>query len=397
MSVIKLTDLDIKNKRLLIREDFNVPIRDGKITSDARLCAALFTIDYALNKGAKIILMSHLGRPEEGSYDAQASLEPVAKALAQLLNYPVKFERNWLDGVNFNDEDIILCENVRFLLGEKHNDDQLAKKMAKLADIYVMDAFGSAHRAHASTHGVAKFAKIACAGPLLIAELEALTQALENPIHPVVAIVGGAKVSSKLQVLEAVIKLADQLIIGGALANTFLAAQGINIGKSLYEADLINTAKELLQLAKQHQTTIPLPTDVVVVTDLTPHATVKIKTVDRLTDQDMILDIGPQTAKNFQQIILQAKTIIWNGPVGVFEDERFAAGTKQVALALAQSKAFSIAGGGDTLAAIEKYSISDKISYISTGGGAFLEFLEGKKLPAVAILEQRAILNSETV
>lgn len=391
--ILKMTDLDLKNKRVLIREDFNVPIHHGKITSNARIQAALFTIEAAHQKGAKIILMSHLGRPTAGQFEEKYSLRPVADALADLLKHPIQFVKNWMDGIDFKDSDIVLCENVRFLPGEKEDNDALAQKMAALADVYVMDAFGSAHRAHASTHGVAKYAPIASAGPLLTAELEALSKGLEHPERPLVTIVGGSKVSTKLGVLEAVIKLSDYLIVGGGIANTFLAAKGYNIGKSLYEADLIPQAKKIL--AQEPEMKIPLPIDVIVAKSFEPEAKAEVKLVTQIADDDMILDVGPETSKKFHSILVNAQTIIWNGPIGVFEDERFAEGTKALALAIADSDAFSIAGGGDTLAAAEKYNVSDKISYISTGGGAFLEFLQGKKLPAVAILEQRALLKDQ--
>ncbi|MEM1244063.1 MAG: phosphoglycerate kinase [Pseudomonadota bacterium] len=392
MSLIRMTDLDLKGKTVLIREDFNVPIKNGVIVSDMRIKAALFTLEEALSKGAKLILMAHLGRPQLGQPNEAFSLEPIAGALSKHLKTPVKFVENWIDGVNFEDANVILCENVRFLAGELENDKELAQKMAALADVFVMDAFGTAHRAQASTYGVAKYAKIACAGPLLTTELEALTQALENPNRPLMTIVGGSKVSTKLNVLEAVIELSDVLIVGGGIANTFLAAQGYAIGKSLCETNLIAKAKELLQLAQAKETDIPLPVDVVVANSLDETATAVTKAVDDIAADEMILDVGPKTCEIFANRIAKSNTIVWNGPVGVFEDKRFAAGTKALALNIAASDAFSIAGGGDTLAAVEKFGISDNISYISTGGGAFLEFLEGKKLPAVAILEQRALL-----
>lgn len=388
--MLKMTEVDLSNKRVMIREDFNVPIENSVITNDRRIEAALPTIELALKQNAKIILLSHLGRPEEGKFASEFSLALVAEKLSQLLKRPVKFIKNWLDGVDIQSGEIVLCENVRFNKGEKKNDSALAKKMAALCDVFVMDAFGSAHRAEASTYGIAEFAPIACAGPLLVAELDALTKGLDNPQHPLLAIVGGSKVSTKLEILQSLIKKVDQLIVGGGIANTFIAAQGYNIGKSLYEADLIPEAKKLMMLAKQRGAEIPLPKDVVVATEFSATAAAKIKSIADVADNEMILDIGPQTQKEFAEIIAKAKTIIWNGPVGVFEFDAFAAGTKAVANAIADSDAFSLAGGGDTLAAIDKYHVGDKISYISTGGGAFLEFVEGKKLPAVEILEKAA-------
>ena len=388
MTVLKMTELDLSGKRVLIREDLNVPVKEGKVTSDARIRAALPTIEHALNAGAKVMLMSHLGRPIEGEADPSFSLAPVAAHLAELLGREVPLISNWLKGVgpiDNNDADLVLLENVRFNAGEKNNVDALAQQMAALCDIFVMDAFGTAHRAQASTHGVAKFAPVACAGPLLANELDALGKALDNPARPMAAIVGGSKVSTKLTVLETLSDKVDQLIVGGGIANTFLAAAGHPVGKSLYEADLIDQAKALMA-----KTSIPLPTDVVVATEFSESATATIKRVDDVADDDMILDIGPETAKALAKLMGSAHTVIWNGPVGVFEIDQFGEGTKTLSLAIADSDAFSIAGGGDTLAAVDKYQISDKISYISTGGGAFLEFVEGKVLPAVAILEERA-------
>ncbi|HEX4976072.1 MAG TPA: phosphoglycerate kinase [Pseudomonadales bacterium] len=384
MVIPEMQSFDLSGKRVLIRQDLNVPVKDGKVTSDARLLASLPTIKIALEKGARLLLMSHLGRPTEGEYDESLSLAPVAARLAELLGRPVPLVKDWLGSVDVKPGELALCENVRFNKGEKKNDDGLAQRMAALCDIFVMDAFGTAHRAEASTHGVAKFAPIACAGPLLAAELNALGKALEHPERPLLAIVGGSKVSSKLTVLESLVSVVDQLIVGGGIANTFLVAKGFNVGKSLYEPELVDAAKRLLT-----QIDIPLPTDVVVAKEFSEQAVATLKAVDQVADDEMILDIGPQTSRHFSQLLLAAKTIVWNGPVGVFEIEQFSAGTKALSLAIAESSAFSIAGGGDTLAAVDKYEIADKVSYISTGGGAFLEFLEGKELPAVAILKQR--------
>ncbi|MBT4836321.1 MAG: phosphoglycerate kinase [Methylococcales bacterium] len=390
MSVIKMTDLDLKGKRILIRQDLNVPIKDGKVSSDKRIKASLPTIELALNAGAKVMIMSHLGRPTEGEYNEEFSLAPVAEHMGALLNKTVKLEKNWLDHINVNEGEVVICENVRFNVGEKKNDDDLAKKMASLCDIYVMDAFGTAHRAQASTHGVAKYATTACAGPLLANELDALGKALDNPARPMVAIVGGSKVSTKLTVLDSLSKIVDQLIVGGGIANTFIAAAGHNVGKSLYEADLVDEAKRLSEAAKVADGDIPVPVDIICAKEFAETAEATLKTVENASDDDMIFDIGPETSKQFAEILKSAGTIVWNGPVGVFEFDQFGEGTKALAMAIAESPAFSIAGGGDTLAAVDKYNISDKVSYISTGGGAFLEFLEGKKLPAVAILEERA-------
>jgi phosphoglycerate kinase len=392
MPIIKMIDLDLAGKRVLIREDLNVPIKDGKVSSDVRIKASLPTIKHAMEAGAKVMLMSHLGRPKEGEYDPSASMAPVAEHLGNLLGKPVKVIKDWLNGVELADGEVVLCENVRFNKGEGKNDDELSKKMAALCDVYVMDAFGTAHRAQASTHGVAKYAHIACAGPLLAAELEALGKALESPARPMVAIVGGSKVSTKLTVLDSLSQKVDQLIVGGGIANTFVAAAGHNVGKSLYEKDLIDEAKKLTANAKARGGDIPVPTDVVV-GNVSPFdqadAPATLKAVNQVADNEMIFDVGPQTSAQFAEILKKAGTIVWNGPVGVFEYDQFGAGTKALADAIAQSSAFSIAGGGDTLAAVDKYGVADKISYISTGGGAFIEFLEGKKLPAVAILEER--------
>jgi len=390
MSVKKMTELELSGKRVLIRQDLNVPIKDGVVTSDKRIRASMPTIEHALKAGAKVMIMSHLGRPEEGVYDDAYSLAPVATHLSGLLGKEVRLVKDWIDGIDIADGEVVICENVRFNTGEKGNDDALSKKMAGLCDIYVMDAFGTAHRAHASTHGVAKFAPIACGGPLLVGELDALAKALDNPARPMVAIVGGSKVSTKLTVLESLSKIVDQLIVGGGIANTFIAAQGFSVGKSLYEKDLVGMAKTLSDQAKSGGSDIPVPMDVVCGKEFSETATATLKDVPDVSEDDMIFDIGPKTSENLAQIIKNAGTIVWNGPVGVFEFDQFAAGTKAISMAIAESDAFSIAGGGDTLAAVDKYGIADKISYISTGGGAFLEFLEGKKLPAVDVLEQRA-------
>mgnify|MGYP003110340360 FL=1 len=390
MSVIAMTDLDLSNKRVLIREDLNVPVKDGKVTSDARLKAALPSIQQALKAGAKVMVMSHLGRPTEGEYDEEFSLQPVVDYLQDMLDCPVRLCKDYLDGIELKAGELVVFENVRFNVGEKKNNDELAKKLASLCDVYVMDAFGTAHRAQASTHGVAKYAPVACAGPLLAGELEALGKALENPKRPLVAIVGGSKVSTKLTVLESLSGVVDQLIVGGGIANTFVAAAGHNVGKSLYEADLTDEANRLMAQAKAKGGDIPLPVDVVTGKEFSAEAKAETKAVNAVADDDMIFDIGPDTAEQLASMLKNAGTIVWNGPVGVFEFEQFGHGTKTIAEAIAQSDAFSIAGGGDTLAAIDQYAIADKISYISTGGGAFLEFLEGKTLPAVAILQERA-------
>jgi len=385
MSVINLSDLDLSSKRVLIRQDLNVPIKDGVVTSDKRIKASLPTIEMAMKQGAKVMLMSHRGRPVEGEASDEFTLQPVADRLTELLGVNVRLETNWLDGVEMNDGEVVLCENVRFNEGEMANGDDLSKRMAAMCDVFAMDAFGTAHRAQASTHGVAKYAPIACSGPLLSGELEALGKALDNPKRPMVAIVGGSKVSTKLTVLESLSKIVDQLVVGGGIANTFIAAQGHNVGKSLCEHDLIPTAKKLMEDCE-----IPVPTDVVCGKEFSEDTPAETKASDAVVDDDMMFDIGPDSAAELAEIMKNAGTIVWNGPVGVFEFDQFEGGTKTVAMAIAESDAFSIAGGGDTLAAVDKYGIEDKISYISTGGGAFLEFLEGKKLPAVEILEQRA-------
>ncbi len=393
MNVLQMTEQDLTGKKVLIREDLNVPLKNGKVADDTRIRAALPTIELALNAGAKVMIMSHLGRPTEGEQDPAASLAPVVDKLSELLKKSVRLQQDWLNGFEIDNGEVVVCENVRFNVGEKKNDETLAKKMASLCDIYVMDAFGTAHRAQASTHGVAQFAPIACAGPLLVGELEALGKALDNPARPMVAIVGGSKVSTKLTVLDSLSKIVDRLICGGGIANTFIAAAGHEVGGSLYEKDLIPEANRLLEQAKARDTEIPVPTDVVVGKgpfDQLESAAATLKPVSEVNSDEMILDVGPDTSTKFRKILATAGTIIWNGPVGVFELDQFGAGTKALSMAIAESSAFSIAGGGDTLAAIAKYNIGDKISYISTGGGAFLEFLEGKTLPAVAVLEQRA-------
>ncbi|ETS29736.1 phosphoglycerate kinase [Photorhabdus temperata] len=385
MSVIKMTDLDLAGKRVLIRADLNVPVKDGKVTSDARIRASLPTIEAALKQGAKVMITSHLGRPTEGEYNEEFSLKPVVDYLKEKLSSPIRLEKEYLEGVDIAEGELVVLENVRFNKGEKKDDETLAKKYASLCDIYVMDAFGTAHRAQASTHGVAKFAPVACAGPLLFAELDALGKALDKPARPMVAIVGGSKVSTKLTVLDTLSKIADQLIVGGGIANTFVAAEGHNVGRSLYEDDLIPEAKKLLISCD-----IPVPTDVRVATEFSETAEATLKSTGDIKDDEQILDLGDESAQRLADILKSAKTILWNGPVGVFEFPNFRQGTEIVARAIADSDAFSIAGGGDTLAAIDLFGIADKISYISTGGGAFLEFVEGKKLPAVVMLEERA-------
>ncbi len=391
MAVQRMTDLDLRGKRVLIRQDLNVPVDDtGRVTDDTRLRASLDTLRHALDAGARVMVMSHLGRPKEGQPDPAASLAPVAERLGDLLGQNVRLETDWLDGVALDDGELVLCENVRFNTGEKANDDALAQRMAQLCDIFVMDAFGTAHRAQASTHGVARHAAVACAGPLLAAELDALGKALETPARPMTAIVGGSKVSTKLTVLESLSGVVDQLIVGGGIANTFIAAAGHPVGASLYEAELVDEARRLIEAARARGGEIPVPTDVVTAREFASDAEATTKRVQDVADDDLILDIGPETARRYAELLKQAGTIVWNGPVGVFEFEQFGAGTRTVAEAVAASDAFSIAGGGDTLAAVARYGVEDRISYISTGGGAFLEFLEGKTLPAVAILEERA-------
>lgn len=390
MNLLRMVDLVLSGKRVLIREDFNVPLQNGRVSSDSRIRAALPTLRYAMQKGARVIVLSHLGRPEEGKFLPELSLSPVAAKLSELLGNPVPLLKDWLAGVDCPPGSVVLCENVRFNKGEKKDDEALARQMAALCDVFVMDAFATAHRAEASTHGVAKFAKTACAGPLLVAELEALEHALVNPARPLVAIVGGSKVSTKLTILEALLDKVDKLILGGALANTFLAAVGYKIGKSLCEKDMLTAAHKLLDRAHAAGKEIALPMDVTVAKEAAGAAQARGVWVTQVDPDDLILDIGPATTAEFGRILASAKTIIWNGPVGMFEIDEFGEGTKSIANAIANSKAFSLAGGGDTLAAIEKYGIGDRISYISTGGGAFLELVEGKTLPAVAVLEERA-------
>jgi phosphoglycerate kinase len=390
MTILRMTDLDLRNKRVLIREDLNVPVQGGVVTSDARIRASLPTIQHARDAGARVLVMSHLGRPEEGVYNEEFSLAPVAKRLAEMLGFKVRLEKDWLGGVEVAAGEVVLLENVRFNKGEKKDKEDLSKRMAELCDIYVMDAFGTAHRAEASTHGVARFAKVACAGPLLMNELIALETALDKPKRPLIAIVAGSKVSTKLTVLESLLRKVDKLIVGGGIANTFLLAEGVGVGKSLVEAEMVDIARGLLKQSAEIKVEIPLPTDVVVAKEFAASAEADVKAVGNVAADEMILDIGPDTADRFARMLSDAGTIVWNGPIGVFEFDQFGEGTRTLAQAIARSPAFSIAGGGDTLAAIEKYRVEDDISYISTGGGAFLEFLEGKTLPAVAVLEERA-------
>jgi len=390
MTIKRMLDMDLSNQRVLIRQDLNVPLKDGEVANDTRIRASLATIEAARKAGARVMLMSHLGRPVEGEYDETLSLAPVARHLSGLLGSDVPLVRQWLDGVDVDSGQVVLCENVRFEVGEKADDEALARRMAALCDIYVMDAFGTAHRAQASTHGVGQFAPHACAGPLLAGELDALGKALDEPAKPMVAIVGGSKVSTKLTVLESLSAIVDRLIVGGGIANTFIAAAGHSVGKSLYEPDLVEEAQRLQRAAQAAGGEIPVPTDVVVAKDFSAEATATVKPVDQVADDDLILDIGPESAATLARGLLSAGTIVWNGPVGVFEFDQFGEGTRVIAAAVADSPAFSIAGGGDTLAAVDKYDIGAKLSYISTGGGAFLEFLEGKQLPAVAMLENRA-------
>ncbi|MEH6563906.1 MAG: phosphoglycerate kinase [Halopseudomonas sp.] len=385
MTVLTMNDLDLKDQRVLIREDLNVPVKNGQVSSDARILAALPTIKLALEKGAAVMVCSHLGRPEEGEFSEENSLAPVAAYLSKALGREVPLIRDYLAGVTVQPGELVLLENVRFNKGEKKNTDTLAQEYAALCDVFVMDAFGTAHRAQGSTHGVAKFARVACAGPLLAAELDALAKALDKPARPMAAIVAGSKVSTKLDVLNALSEKCDQLIVGGGIANTFLAAAGLPVGKSLYEADLLDTAKAIAA-----KVSVPLPVDVVVAKAFAEDAEATVKLVADVAEDDMILDIGPQTAAQFAELLKSSGTILWNGPVGVFEFDQFGEGTKALALAIAESPAFSIAGGGDTLAAIDKYGVAEQISYISTGGGAFLEFVEGKVLPAVEVLESRS-------
>lgn len=395
MPVPKMSDMDLKGKRVLIREDFNVPLKNGEVVSDLRIRAALPTIKQALKAGAKVMLMSHLGRPNEGAYDETFSLAPVARTLSKLLKIEVPLITRWIDGVNMGDADVVLLENVRFNHGETDNNVELSKKMAALCDVFVMDAFATSHRAESSTCGIIKYAKQACAGPLLLSELDALAKVLEKPAHPVVAIVGGSKVSTKLALLDSLVKKVDALIIGGGIANTFLAAEGYTVGKSLYEPDLIDEAERLTVEAKQRKSEIPLPIDVVVAERFSEDSEAYVRLISQIDDNEKIFDVGPDTIKNFVAVIKKAKTILWNGPIGAFEIEAFAKGTQAIAKAIAESKAFKVAGGGDTLAAIEKYKIGSKIDYISTGGGAFLTVLEGKKLPVIEALEERMAKNEK--
>jgi phosphoglycerate kinase len=391
MSVIKMTDLDLKDKRVLIRADLNVPVKNGKVTSDARITASMPTIEQAMQAGARVMVMSHRGRPEEGVADEENSMQPIADDMSAKLGREVRLVKDYLDTApEVAPGEVVLLENVRFNKGEKKDDEELARKYAALCDVYVMDAFGTAHRAQASTHGAGRFAPVACAGILLTEELDALRKALAEPKRPMVAIVGGSKVSTKLTVLEALSTKVDQLIVGGGIANTFIAASGHNVGKSLYEADLVDEARRLMEAARAKGGDIPVPVDVVVGKEFSESAEAETKDVDAVSDDDMIFDVGPETAGQYAEMLKNAGTIVWNGPVGVFEFDQFGAGTKALGMAIAESNGFSIAGGGDTIAAIQKYDIYDRVSYISTAGGAFLEFLEGKTLPAVAMLEERA-------
>jgi phosphoglycerate kinase len=392
-----MEDLSLSGKRVLIREDLNVPMKDGRITEDTRIQASLPTIQRAVRANARVMVVSHLGRPKEGRYDEAASLAPVAVRLSELLGQEVRLVKDWVNGVEVNPGEVVLCENVRFEVGEEKNDDTLARKMAALCDVYVNDAFATAHRAQASTHCVAKYAPQVCAGPLLAAEVDALTRALDKPERPLVAIVGGSKVSTKLEVLESLVQIVDQLVVGGGIMNTFLKAAGYPIGQSLHEPDRVETARAILEKAKQRGAEIPLATDVICAKRFAEDAEASIKGVAEVATDDLILDIGPQTAGHFTQMLKNAKTIVWNGPVGVFEFDQFASGTQAIAEAIAGSAAFSLAGGGDTIAAIVKFGITDRISYISTAGGAFLEFLEGKTLPAIAILNERDRASPERV
>ena len=389
MSIVRMTDLDLSGKRVLIRQDLNVPIENGRITSEQRITASLPTLKRALEQGAAVMVTSHLGRPKEGVWSEADSLAPVAQRLSELLGREVPLVRDWVDGVDVQPGQLVLLENCRMNVGEGKDDEALSKKYAALCDVFVMDAFGTAHRAQASTHGVIRFAPVAAGGPLLMAELDALAQALDAPAKPLLAIVAGSKVSTKLELLANLVGKVDQLIVGGGIANTFIAAAGYNVGKSLYEPDLLDTAKKIVADAKARGADIPLPVDVVTAKQFMPDAVAEVKAVDAVAEDDLILDIGPQTAAQYAQLIEKAGTVVWNGPVGVFEFEAFSKGTEALARAIASSKAFSIAGGGDTLAAVDKFDIAQQVSYISTGGGAFLEFLEGKTLPAVAALDAR--------
>jgi phosphoglycerate kinase len=395
--MLTMNEVRLKDRRVLIREDFNVPLKDGAITDDTRIQAAIPTIQKALDGGAAVLLVSHLGRPTEGEYDAKYSLAPVARRLGEILGREVPLIRDWIEGVDVAPGEVVLCENVRFEIGEKANEDELARKMAALCHTYVNDAFATAHRAQASTHGIAKFAAHVCAGPLLTAEVEALRRALMSPPRPLIAIVGGAKVSTKMTILEAMMEKVDQLIVGGGIANTFMKAAGLPVGKSLVEEDLVAEAGHLLEMSSAKGTEIPIPTDVVCAKEFSEDAAATVKAAAEVADDDLILDIGPETRERLAAMLADAGTIVWNGPLGVFEFDAFAGGTERLARAVADSPAFSIAGGGDTLAAVAKFQVTDAISYISTGGGAFLEFLEGRDLPAISILEERARANPESV
>jgi phosphoglycerate kinase len=388
--LVKIADLDLSGKTVLIREDYNVPVKDGVVTSDVRIRATLPTLNQVLEAGAKVILVSHLGRPVAGEYDENFSLAPVAKSLSDFLGMDVPLIKDWVDGFDMTNHQVVLCENARFEKGETKNDDELCRKMAHLCQVYINDAFATAHRAQASTHGVAKYAAVSAAGPLLINELKSLTKALREPEKPIIAIVGGAKVSSKLTILETLSEKVDQLIVGGGIVNTFLKAAGYEIGKSLYEEDLVETASKLMKQAKENGCQIPLPVDVICGKEFDENTKAETKSVNDVATDDLIMDVGPETSKQLNEIIAKAKTIVWNGPLGVFEFDQFSQGTESLAKAIANSDAYSIAGGGDTIAAISKFNVENDISYISTGGGAFLEFLEGKKLPAIAILEEAA-------
>lgn len=390
MSFLTIKDVDLKNKKVVVRVDFNVPIKNGKVTSKVRIEAAIPTISYILEQGGAVILLSHLGRPTEGEYDPQFSLEPVAKALAEIIDKPVKFEKNWLEGVDAKAGEIVMCDNVRFNVGEKKSNENLSKKIAAIGDVFVMDAFATAHRAQASTYGVAKYINVACAGLLLSKEIQALEKALKEPKKPMAAIVGGSKVSTKLSVLHNLLDKVEILVVGGGIANTFIKAKGYNVGISLYEQDLVAEAQEIMAEAQKKGVQIPTPVDVRVAKEFSEDAEAVIKDVDNVADDEMIMDIGPRSEENLTKLLKSSNTILWNGPLGVFEFDNFGEGTKALSLAIAESDGFSVAGGGDTIAAIEKYNIQDKVSYISTAGGAFLEFLEGKKLPAVEILREKA-------
>ena len=394
MHIPSLYDLSIAGKRVLIREDLNVPLDGGRITSDARILAALPTLQHAIDQQAAVMVMSHVGRPHEGCFDPEFSLQPVADYLSQALSQPVRCVRDWIDGINVNPGELVLCENVRFQVGEMENSPALAQKMASLCDVFVMDAFATAHRAQASTAGVAQFADIACAGPLLVSEINAIGRAMHSPKRPLVAVVGGSKVSTKLSVLDAMIEKVDVLIVGGGIANTFLAATGIDVGASLYEPDQLDTARSIMTKSEQLGVKIPLPTDTLVATEFSPDAVASQRPLDSIAHNEQILDVGPDTAATYQAQMAQAQTIIWNGPVGVFEFPNFAQGTAALGQAIADSEAFSLAGGGDTLAALDLFDLKNKISYVSTGGGAFLEYIEGRTLPAIYQLQQRVITHA---